>query len=335
MPTAKKLPSGNYRVRIFDYTDENGKKIYKSFTAPTKKGAELLAAQYKTATQHSDTLLTVKDALDEYINLRRAVLSPSTINSYKSMNNVLNKDYPRFMSMTVKSVKQKDFQGLISDMATKKNPKTVTNYYNLILTISDSFRSFKIVLPKLIKNETYIPTKEEIDKLLELGKECEMELPIMLGCFCMMRRGEICGLSMNDVNFRNKTIHIRHSMVLDEDKEYILKIPKTLKSDRVIKVPDKVLDLIKKQGYITELTPSVITQRFQRLVKKAGITSDCHFHCTRHYAASLYHAQGVPMAYVQKYGGWSNLITLSRIYQHTMLDKEDAVYSQMNKLISG
>jgi hypothetical protein len=36
MPKAKKLPSGNYRVQAFDYQDSDGKKHYRSFTAPTK-----------------------------------------------------------------------------------------------------------------------------------------------------------------------------------------------------------------------------------------------------------------------------------------------------------
>jgi hypothetical protein len=32
MATAKKLPSGSWRCRVYDYTDDTGKKIYRSFT---------------------------------------------------------------------------------------------------------------------------------------------------------------------------------------------------------------------------------------------------------------------------------------------------------------
>ena len=42
MATAKKLPSGSYRVRVYD--KNTGK--YKSFTAETKKEAELMAAEW-------------------------------------------------------------------------------------------------------------------------------------------------------------------------------------------------------------------------------------------------------------------------------------------------
>lgn len=37
MATAKKLPSGNFRVRVYVGVGANGKKKYKSFTATTKK----------------------------------------------------------------------------------------------------------------------------------------------------------------------------------------------------------------------------------------------------------------------------------------------------------
>ena len=43
------LPSGNVRIQVYDYTDLEGKKHYKSFTAPTKKLAKMAAAEWKAA----------------------------------------------------------------------------------------------------------------------------------------------------------------------------------------------------------------------------------------------------------------------------------------------
>jgi hypothetical protein len=37
MAKAQKLPSGSWRYLVYDYTDSQGKKHYKSFTADTKK----------------------------------------------------------------------------------------------------------------------------------------------------------------------------------------------------------------------------------------------------------------------------------------------------------
>ena len=44
MAEPKKMPSGNWRVRVFLGKDKDGKKKYKSITAPTKKEAKKAAA---------------------------------------------------------------------------------------------------------------------------------------------------------------------------------------------------------------------------------------------------------------------------------------------------
>ena len=40
MAEPKKLPSGSWRVRVFIGKNKDGKKMYKSITAPTKKEAK-------------------------------------------------------------------------------------------------------------------------------------------------------------------------------------------------------------------------------------------------------------------------------------------------------
>ena len=74
MATAKKLPSGNYRVRAYDKA--TGK--YKSFTAKTKKEAELMAAEWLNSTQQSEDEKTFQQAAEEYIEIKTPVLSPTT-----------------------------------------------------------------------------------------------------------------------------------------------------------------------------------------------------------------------------------------------------------------
>lgn len=82
MATARKLPSGNYRVRIYQYTDQSGKKHYKSFTSKTKKEAERKASIWQTSISQSAGRMTMAEAAEAYIDERRPVLSPSTIRGY-------------------------------------------------------------------------------------------------------------------------------------------------------------------------------------------------------------------------------------------------------------
>lgn len=74
MAKAKKLPSGNWRVRAYIGTDSEGKKKYKSFTAPTKKEAEYLASEYLMNAKHvqSDSNILFQDALLNMIELKKA-----------------------------------------------------------------------------------------------------------------------------------------------------------------------------------------------------------------------------------------------------------------------
>ena len=71
MAKAKKQKNGKWRCLVFDYTDADKKKHYKSFTADTKKQAELLAAQYALIKKDNrDNDLTLADAFDKYIKMK-------------------------------------------------------------------------------------------------------------------------------------------------------------------------------------------------------------------------------------------------------------------------
>ena len=89
MATAKKLPSGQYRVRAYIGMDENGRKITKSFTASSKKKAEFLASQYvltaKVAVESPTKKGSFDEAMTRYIDSRRNVIAPYSLTSYLSI----------------------------------------------------------------------------------------------------------------------------------------------------------------------------------------------------------------------------------------------------------
>ena len=84
---AKKLPSGNWRVLVYDYTDAAGKRHYKSFTDPDKNVAMFMANDYlshhrgEAAATYAD--LTLKQAAERYVDSKEGVLSPSTVKEYR------------------------------------------------------------------------------------------------------------------------------------------------------------------------------------------------------------------------------------------------------------
>lgn len=86
MPNAKRLPSGNWKVKVYshtEYVDGKPKRIRQSFTAPTKAEAEYQAALFKRQNKRKNTCdLSLGDALEGYINSKDGILSPSTIRGY-------------------------------------------------------------------------------------------------------------------------------------------------------------------------------------------------------------------------------------------------------------
>jgi len=63
--------------------------------------------------------------------------------------------------------------------------------------------------------------------------------------FTGMRKGEMMALFWSDIDFNNKTIHVRKNMVY-VNKGYKITPPKTKKSNRMIKVDDTTLSILKQ-----------------------------------------------------------------------------------------
>ncbi len=330
MATARKLPSGNYRCRIF-VGKKDGKSIYKSFTAPTKKQAEYEANKYlveqSNKRKEPKNQKTFSQALGEYIESKTAVLSPATIRGYKSLEHNFHEKFPEFCKIKLSEMTNSDVQKVVNQLTATCSPKTVRNYHGLISTIVGKEIILSTTMPQKTYADINIPTDEDIANLIKAVENTEMEIPILLGAFCMMRRGEICGLTMQDI--KGNTIHIHHSMVMGADRQWHLKAPKTTSSDRYIQAPDFIISKIKKQGYVTTLKPDHITTNFLRILKRNNIPI-FRFHDLRHYSASIRHALGIPDAYIMADGGWKTDGVLKTVYRHAMKDKMNEMQALAN-----
>lgn len=335
MATAKKLPSGSWRCQVYDYTDENGKRHYKSFTstdqsAKGKREAERLAADYaadKEQKKHSSDASLFSDRMESYIVSKEPVLSPATTRGYRNIQKILLRDYPVFCRKEIRDISQDDVQKVINDLSRSKSPKTVHNYHGLISSVIGSDLVLKTSMPQKVRPELYIPSDDEIKALVDAVRDTELEIPVLLGAFCMMRRGEICALTLSDI--QGDVIHVHHSLVLGTDKEWHLKAPKTGSSDRYISAPSFVTDRIREIGHITTLNPHSITIMFQRVLTRANI-EHFRFHDLRHYSASIRHALGIPDAYIMQEGGWKTDAVLKSVYRHAMSDRQKEMADRAN-----
>lgn len=333
---AKKLPSGSWRCRAYIGTDASGKKIIMSFTAPTKKEAELQAAQYVARNRHSPAAITVSEAIDRYITAKTAVLSPSTIREYRGMQ---GRYYDQIGNRKVNALTTENMQLFVSDLTGKVSAKTVANAYGLLSASVSMFRPdavFRVTLPTKKKPRRESPSDTDIRTLFDAA-EPELKISIALSAYGSLRRGEICALKHCDVH--GQLISVHADMVINENEEFEYKdYPKTSDSVRVVMVPQEVIDLIGDgidDDFIIKATPDQITGRFIYLRDKLGL-KQIRFHDLRHYYASIGAALGIPDTYLSQFGGWRpGSGVMKQIYQNTITDMSAIFAQRMSDHFSG
>ena len=339
MATAKKLPSGQYRVLIYIGKDNNGKRKYKSFTAGTKKEAEYLASEYLMANKAKNEPLsiTLGEAYDRYIESKENILSPSTVREYKHAR---NRDFTNLMKKRVYDLTNEIIQAEINNDAITRSWKTIRNSCGLLSSVLKAYYpDFKlnVSMPQKTRHEIYIPSDSQIKMILDFIKDTDMEVPVMLAAFGSLRRSEICALDLID----GDTIHVNKALVMDENRKWVIKPPKTISGDRYVVLPNFVTEVLNRNrlsnGKFTNLTPEQITKKFAIVLKKLNMPR-FKFHALRHYNASVMLAMGVPDKYAAARGGWGSNDVMRQIYQHLIDEKKIEVDNMLNshfeKLIS-
>ena len=309
----RKLPSGSWNVRVMC----NGKSY--SFTDPDKRRVMRRAAEFAEQCREDIDNPRLADALEKYVEERAESLSPATIRGYNSIVRAIRTQQPiankRIMSLT-----DRDIQTIIRNI---DSPKTQRNYVNLISSATG--RKFSVKFRNKLPKEVAVPSDQEVLGLINIFARTEMEIPVMLGAYAGLRRGEICALTIQDLD--GDYLHISKDMVLDDFGMWIIKEPKTPSSNRTVLLPHHVAERIRKRGHITNLHPNVITKRFISKQEQLGIETPYTFHSLRHFFASYLHAQQIPDAYVLRAGGWSTPHVMQKVYRHA-LDNEHLEYSQ-------
>lgn len=318
MAKAKKLPSGNWRVQVYD---KNTNK-YKSFTATTKKEAEYKAAEYLLHANSGNSYedMTLREAYKRYIDSKSAVLSPSTVREYTRAS---HKDFPHLMPMKLSKITPQIVQTAINEASATLSPKTVRNMHGLLHSVLKAYYpqiTLNTRLPQNKKPERIIPTTSEIQTLLDNADEI-IRVPILLASSGGLRRSEICALTPNDFNDFGVTIN--KAIVRSQNNQYITKQPKTSAGYRFVPLPPHIIKEAMEWEYFG-INPNALEKRFLRLVRKLPV-EHFTFHKLRHYFASELHAKGVPDQYIAEVGGWESVEMLHKVYQHTLRDKKPEI----------
>ena len=341
MAEAKKNKNGTWTILVYSHTiTQNGKpkRIYQRFTCDKKKECELKAKEFEANRKHMKMPndLTVSEAVGRYIDLKSNILSPSTLRSYRLIHKT---KFPMIGHIPLNRLTNEMIQSEVNQESALHSPKYIRNIYALLTAtlemLTPEFRCH-ISYPDNRKKDIHIPSAENITALLAVAPNDDQALAIKLAAFMGLRRGEVCGLHVEDVSIRDNTLSVKRSVVLSPERKWVEKVPKTKAGRRDLPIPSIILQDLKRalagkfpSDPVVNLDPGQISNYFDTMRRQAGVRQ-CSFHSLRHYFASVMLANNIPNKYAMEMMGHETEHMLQRVYQHTMDEKKREVSDQID-----
>lgn len=346
MAKAKKLPSGNWRVQVFDYKDENGKNHYRSYTAPTKAEAEYMAAYFKKTRppkEDNEPEVTVGQAIDKYIDLS-ATLSPTTIARYRNMRKFA---FPDLMNMNLSDLDDRAAQIEINKEIKRPNgqtgnplsAKTIRNEWALVSAALKSLynMTLNVKLPKVQRAPKELPDPQLV---IDAIKGTDIELPCLLSIWLSFSLSEIRGFKCSSI--RNGQIYVDQVLVTVDGFQQEKKDAKVETRKRSQSVPKYIMKLIEmqpnykeykktgKDSYLVPMTQNLLYHRYKKILEPLGI--DISFHDLRHmFASVMLNKLQIPEKVVQEEGGWSTPSIMKSVYSNTFSDSRKSADSKRDE----
>ena len=238
-------------------------------------------------------------------------------------------------------------------------PLAINTIYGIVQVLKQGFKlaleleliikdpTLKIKLPQAIEKEVLALTREE-QKIIEnycLSNPKTNYIGIIISLYTGIRLGELLALTWENIDFNKKLMMIKktsYSAKIEGKYVIVVDKPKTKKSNRIIPLPDKLVNLLilhknnSTSDYIISTRNNTIVEvrsyqrTFDSILSKCNI-KHYNYHCLRHTFATRALELGMDIKTLSEILGHTNVsITLNR-YAHSLLDYK---IQEMNKVVS-
>ena len=317
VPKAKKLPSGNWNIRLRLGGEEVS--ITRSSEPACKQEAQLVKAEYlagrRATIPQGVKEMTLHDAVSRYITRSRATLSPATVRSYESYLRA------RFKKYIYKTLPEIDWQRMINDELEVVSEKTVKNVWSLFRTAVEAtgYPVPKVRLAKVPVRDLPWLQPDEILLFCEAVRGRPYEIAALLELHGL-RLSEVKGLQWNKVDLKRDRITVQGAMVRGPEGNVLKKTNKIDESTRVVPimipqlhaalaaVPEK-----QRAGLVVKQGAGTLLDDVKRTCSRAGITVTGN-HGLRRSFASLCYDRGINEEQLKAWGGWRDYQTMHKIY---------------------
>jgi integrase len=257
--------------------------------------------------------------------------------------------YPLLGDRRLDSIRRSDVQAWVRDRSEVLAPSTVHTVYGFVASIfRDAVHDrlvpetpcVRIALPKKDRPEVVPPTRDEVEALMGALPD-RYRVAVVLAAGAGLRLGEVCGVTVDRVNFFAKTLRVDRQLLSPSKGPVRFGPPKTPSSVRTIHLADVVVaelsEHLRKFPVADEgdFAGLVLTSRTGAPVRRGTWQAawsraqrdtelgHVRFHDLRHYYASVLISAGCSVKAVQSALGHKNAAETLDIYSHLMPSDED------------
>lgn len=201
------------------------------------------------------------------------------------------------------------------------------------------------------RKRSYQPSiwdEDTIKRALDIFRNTNIWVPVLLAIYTGMRIGEITALKWDDINLEQGYIVVSKTLMKINRQLYIKEKGENKSSYRIVAISSNVIEELKQwrrkqeqykeklkelyhnEGFVCTFEdgrvqdPKYITKVFQKTIEKHGLPK-IRFHDLRHTHASLLLKHGVDPKHISDRLGHSTITTTLNIYSHVFDEKRRKV----------
>jgi integrase len=332
-----------------------------------KKALTLARADKERGTLATPDRVTVAEWLTKWLATRAARVRPNTVIAYEG----IIKKYlvPNLGSKRLQALKPVDLHGFYENLAGEGlTGKTIRNIHGVLYgALSDALRLelvfrnvAEVTRPEVPSQNNNIRasqawTATEAKTFLDVARGDALYTAFYLMLSLGLRRGEVCGLRWQHIDFESRALRVEESLVTERGKLAVNE-PKTRRSKRALRLPldvlealrihkaaqqerHEVLGVIPARDWLfttrngTAVHPDNVNRSLERLCKLAGVRQ-VRVHDLRHTYASLARRAGVPLEVVSEKLGHHAPSFTGDVYRHTFEDEHEGAALELSQLLA-
>ena len=372
MTVVKRNKKDVWQIQVitgYKYVDNVKKPIkYSEMFYGKKSDARIRETEIKAKIKKGSFISNEKITYNDLINkweqeIATPKLEIKTLEEYDRLLKEIRQELGYYKLTELKAIHFLEFYNKLRKSGRNLSENSILHYYALNNTILNYGVKWELLeknvnklvdRPKPIKKEVKYYDKKDINRLLECLKNEPLKYQIIIqlaidsGC----RRGELTGLTWDDIDFTNSTISINKTTQCTKNGIIEKDHPKNSSSIRTIAIAPQTLNLLlkykKEQDNLKMLlgnewknSNKILIDKFggnmhpdtpSKIFKKIQIKynlKELNFHSLRHTSASMLIDSNIHTKIISRRLGHSSSVITDTIYSHIFVSAEREASNKM------